>query len=285
MAAVRSSVNLTFGVMACTVAVHSAVVTKQANVIVCTGRTAELHEATRIYETKNCPVCGVVHMDSLDKARKTPEGLVLLEPEDLTEIATDAAEYKDRMAMTPHPALDVEVGTVAGSKAYHLVPNRGHQDSYAALVSLLHEHPELAFVTKWTPRSNMAVFRVLSDGTSLFAQERIAGDALHPVPDILPATEAMAQALAGMAEQVLQLPDVVQPFTLEQYRDETEDRIAALVASRTPVPDSKPGTKAAPPVTSDAMLAALQAQLDAAKATTATAKPARKRAAAKRGGA
>ena len=94
------------------------------------------------------------------------------------------------------------------------------------------------------------------------------------------------EALLGMGEQVLMLPGVIVDFDLDGYRDATEDKIAAIIASRTPETAmvSADGTTKTTPKSAVNALSALEEMLAnaAAQGKAPAKKAAAKRAPAKK---
>lgn len=275
MATVRKNVALSFSLLTATVNVVSALVPKERNVTVCTGAGGHPeHDPMRIKQESTCAQCGTVGYHELHKAREVSDGLVLLTAEDITAVAQDATQWKAKMTLTPHPGADVETSTAPGGKAYYLEPVGGHEQSYQVIVAMVQAHPELAFVTRWTPRSTMGVFRLIAHDGVLLMQERVAGDKVQPAPTFAPVD--VPEALLGMAEQVLGLDGVIAPFDLDTYKDTAEEKLAAIVASRTVQTELARELPGGAPVPVQDAMAALQAMLGTkakpAKAKKATAK-------------
>lgn len=260
MANVASNVALSFGLITASVSVQAALdpKTKTGNVMVCDAG----HEPLQIRQPRVCDQCGEVPFQQLKKARPVDGGLVLLEKEDLAEAASDATAFKKRAGVTAHPAEQVQIQTSTGEKLYYLVPDKGHEQAYSTLRALVRNHPELAFVTQWTPRSALGQFQLIVHDDVLAFQERTeAGANLRPAP-VVSAEEN--EALVGLAEQVLSLPGSVSEYDPATYRDHFEERIAALISTKDVVAAGKTETSsvAAP---AD-LMAKLAAQVEAAKA-------------------
>jgi non-homologous end joining protein Ku len=271
--AVSSGVALSFGLITSSVSVFSAVEARKSNVTVCTGLVAE-HAPIKLKQSMNCECCGVVPYDRQRKAREVPEGLVLLTADDLREVTADAAEFKKKIAVRPHPAENVLDGTSWGDKAYYLVPAAGQGETYAALMHLVENHPELAFTCVWTPRTSQGTYRLTVREGALFMRELVKGDRLRECPTF--DHTVLNPAYASMAEQVLGLDGVVTPFDLDEYADRGAEKLAAILATRAAVPvqDASGGT--ATPTGVPDLLAGLQQMLDAApKAAPAKARKAK----------
>lgn len=268
---VATGVALSLGLITASVSVQSARPPKTrgtGNVMVCDAG----HDAAQITQPPTCPDCGPVPYQQLKKARPVDGGLVVLEAEEISEAAVDVLKYKKRAAVTAHPAEQVEALTAAGEKFYYLLPDAGHEAAYGTLLALVVNHPELAFVTQWTPRSAMGQFRLMQYEGALCFQERTNGSGLRDAPSL--DLEVNAQ-LVAMAEQVLKLTTA--PYDPETYRDTYEERIAAIVAGKTPVAATKESTSALPV---DDLMERLRAQLEELDAPKKT--PRRKPAAKKK---
>lgn len=261
MAAVASSVSLTFGVISTTVAVHSAIKPAPRNVRVHVDVDGTVRRVRQQYVVDEV---GVVDFTSLASAREVPQGLVLLSADDVETVTGDAQQYKKLLDVAAHPAPAVEVDTAPGEKAYHLVPAAGQVKNYLLLVDLVASHPEIAFVTRFTPRTKALLARVVVREGVLLLQERVGSYQIKDAPIIEPVD--VPADLRAVAEQVLALPGVVTDFDLATYRDGGEDALAAIVATRAAVPDigGRERAAAAPRGASVDALAALQAMVDAA---------------------
>jgi non-homologous end joining protein Ku len=280
MGTVRKNVAVSFGLLTASVNVLSAIAPKPKNVTVCTGAGGKpAHAPARIRQQTQCPECGPIEYHEIKKAREVPDGLVLLTDEDRADLAVANDEFKLAVKMTPHPVEAVDLNTAPGEKAYYLECVPGHEQSFTVLKHLIESHPDLAFMLKYTPRTSMGVYRVLAKDDALLMQERIAGDKYTEAPGMNPIE--VPEALLGMGEQVLMLPGVIVDFDLDAYRDSTEDKIAAIIASRTPetAMASADGTTKATPRSAVNALSALEEML--ANAVPAKA-PAKKRAPAKK---
>lgn len=282
MGTVRKNVAVSFGLLTATVNVLSAIAPKPKNVTVCTGAGGKAdHPPARLRQQIQCPECGPIEYHEVKKAREVPDGLVLLTDEDRADLAVANDEFKLAVKMTPHPVEAVDLNTAPGEKAYYLECVPGHEQSFTVLKHLIATHPDLAFMLKYTPRTSMGVYRVLAKDDALLMQERIAGDKYCEAPGMNPIE--VPTALLGMGEQVLMLPGVIVDFDLDAYRDSSEDRLAEIIASRTPEAAmvSADGTTKATPRSAVNALSALEDMLAAAAAPPAKA-PTKKRAPAKK---
>lgn len=241
MSALRTNVPWAFGLVTGALSVHSAIASRKSNVTVCTGPDEAEHEPIRISQRSVCSSCGEVGRGEVKKAREVAGGLVVLSEADLATVGADAASFKNKMEIMPHPASEVEVGTVPGEKAYYLTPAPGTEAVYNVLGALIMAHPELAFMTRFTLRTAMNVFRVMAvsgtHGPVLLMQERVAAESMKAVPDVAGPSEQHPQ-LYALAETILATGGqhaVVRPFDIAAYRDSSAEALEELLATRTPV--------------------------------------------------
>ncbi len=269
MATVAKDVTLSLGLLTCQVSMLSALEPAVSNTNVCTGAGEHKeHSATKISVKSTCSVCGDMAYTDIKKARQVGDAFVLLDAEELAEAGADATRFKKAAGLTAHPAGEVDLNTVTGEKLYYLKPQTGSEPVYAVLFQLVQAHPELSFLTQWAPRTKAAMFALKAFNGVLCLQERTRQENVRQAPEVT--TEAPEQMLA-LAEQVLAIPGLVQPFDAASYADTFEQKIAEIVATKTPisliVPDAP---DAAPAPTGGNAMDALQAML-------AEGKPAAKR--------
>lgn len=269
--AYAKGVALSFGLLACTVSVHNALdKAKSGNKLICTGTNDKAHTASQVTQANKCATCGEIGYTQIKKGRPVEGGFVVITAEESTQAASDAMLGKRVSALTAHPAEPLEASTVPGEKLYYLTPDPGSDVPYAALVALVTRHPELAFVSLWTPSSRASQFRLVVREGVLAMQERVRQENVRSVPTV---TAEAPEAMIAMAEQVLALPGFVIDYDASTYADTYEANIAAIVAAKevTPGESSTPtaSVTALPTAASNAM-AALQAMLDAANVTPIT---------------
>lgn len=270
---VAKGVALTLGVISASVSMQSGSIAKAktGNVMVCdTG-----HEATQINQQIYCPGCeAVIAYQQQKKARPVDGGLVVLEAEDLAAVAVDATKHKKTASMTAHPVGEVELSTSTGDKFYFMLPDAGHETSYAALLALVTSHPELAFMALWTPRSALGQYRVVAHQGVLCLQERVAGSGLRPAPDL---EVTFDKTLSTLAEQML--VHVTAPYDPASYADSHEERLAEILATKEVVPVAAKTSSAAIPAQVDLVdqLQAFLAEQKPAPKKRAPRKPAAKK--------
>lgn len=197
------------------------------------------------------------------KAHPVGDGFVRIEADEITDAKQDATALKKVAALTPHSAAEVEIATVSGDKSYYLTPDLGHETTYAIIRALVVNHPELAFVCQWTPRSNASMFRLQHRDGTLLLTERVRPQGVKPAPVV---TATAPEAMLAMGEQVLLLPGVITDFDPATYADSYEQRLAAIIATKQIVAAGGTTVATAPalPVGQANAMAALQAMLAAA---------------------
>lgn len=264
MHALAKGVKLAFGLVGCTVTLYNAIEPdKSGNVTICQGPDSENeHPPIKLRYPKVCEKCGEIPQEQVRKAQVVGDEFIPLTDEEIAGARESDLELKKLAGLTPHPAAAVDESTVPGEKLYYLVPE-GSADVYAAMRHLVVAHPELAWMLRWTPRSRASQFRLVAFGEVLAFQERVHPDNVRSRPEV---DAPDNPALIAMAEQVLALPGMVTDYDPETYADKYGEKIAALVASKTPVAGVTPlvAPSATPVAASDAM-AALQAMLNAHK--------------------
>lgn len=269
MAALKKGVAFSVGLVTVSCSINGATEKAAGNVTVCCGTDpAKPHDPQRISQVRRCADCGDVPYTALKKAREVPTGLVLLEDDEIVEAKGDAEKYKTQVALTPHPAATVYARTAPGEKAYYVTPDPGHEVAYDVLRTMIGNHPELAFVGQWTPRSNAGQFRVTVREGCLMMTELVREQQVKTPPVV---TAEAPEAMRAMAEQVLLLPDVVQDYDPDTYADRYEERIQALLATKQVV---SAGGTATPTPSAPSIPASQQAAMDALSAMLAAAAPA-----------
>lgn len=273
MSALKKGVAFSVGLVTASCSINGATEGKTGNKNVCCGGipstvnptlVSAIHPPIRIAQINRCSQCGDVPYTSIRKAREVGDGLVLLEESEIVEAKGDADKYKTSVALTPHPAATVYARTAPGKMAYYVTPDEGHEVAYDVLRTMIGEHPELAFVGQWTPRSNAAQFRVIVRDGCLMMTELVREQNLKHAPVVT--AEAPAPMLT-MAEQVLALPGVITDYDPDTYADHYEERIQALLATKQVVSaGGVPTASSAPsiPASQQAAMDALQAMLAAA---------------------
>ncbi len=230
MSVIRSGVTVQFGLLSISTAVHGAVAPEPSNRTVCTGHGS--HEPVRVTMPITCPQCGRIDVHDTHKAREVGDRLIVLDDAALAKIK-DSSPYQKTMALRPHPAAQVDLGTIPDGKVYYLAPQAGSERPYAVLAAFLAKHEELAFCTQWAPRTRVGMFRVAAITPAgkqpvLALHGRMAANRLREAPEL--PTEADA-TLLEMLERTMQAgrKQLITAFEVNEYLDDTEEQIAALL--------------------------------------------------------
>lgn len=237
---VRTGVNLQFGILSTTVSVDAALEQETSNRTVCCGPKDHPHPVVRITQPTTCEHCGPIRADQTMKAREVGDQLVVLDPQALALIK-DVSAFTQQMVIAPHPADEVELHTVPGEKVYYLNPGRSHESNYVVLAQLILDHPEIAFLVRWAPRSRVSVFKLSAmqgeAGPVLVLFERISAGRVRSAPVIRAEVDAVKLQLAEQA-LTMNRRAMVQRFDPNAYLDDTEDRIQELLAQAVPAQQS-----------------------------------------------
>jgi non-homologous end joining protein Ku len=263
---IRSGVTVQFGLLSITTSVLGAVIPEPTNRTVCEGaKGMPAHDPTRISMPLTCPHCKVISAEDTKKAREVGDDLVVIDEAALAKIK-DSTPFQRTMTLRPHPASQVDLGTVSDGKVYYLEPKAGSERAYAVLAAFLGAHDDLAFCTQWAPRSKVGMFRLAvvtpKGGNPVLAMHgRMAANRLREAPEL--PVEADPN-LVEMLEKALRIgrKSLVTSFIVDDYMDDAEEQIAALLALSTPARHSK-----------DSTVAALEEMLKAARKPRAPRKP------------
>lgn len=229
----------------------------------CVGMDGTEHAPSAISSKYHCPTCGDIHdRTQLKKGRPSGDGFVVVNPEDLNELKADTSEqFKKEVSLTAHPAEQVLNGTVSGDKRYYLQPEAAGQ-RFAVIRSLIADNPQYAFLAQYTVSARVSTYMARVEGDAILLEERTPA-ALLPAPQI----EAEPnEAMLEMAEQLL--GTLVTDFDASNYADTYTERLREMLdaAEVTEGDTTTPVVAAAPKQSKDdALMAALEAQLKAAK--------------------
>lgn len=233
---VRTGVNLQFGILSTTVSVDGALERETSNRTVCRGPKDKPHPTVRITQPTTCVHCGEIEPRQTMKAREVGGDLVVLDPEKLA-IIKDVSQFTQTMVIATHPADEVELHTMPGEKVYYLNPSRSHESNYVVLAQLILNHPEVAFLVRWAPRSRVSVFKLSAVqgevGPVLVLFERISAGRARSAPVIKTEVDAAKLELAEAA-LTMNRRAMVTRFDPNAYLDDTEERIQALLAEAAP---------------------------------------------------
>jgi non-homologous end joining protein Ku len=259
-----ASITFQFGLVSFPAKLDKATETPVEMKNLCVGQPQQPpHDPTPLTAPRVCASCGpIVDNTVIVKGIKQGTTYAITTQESVAEAKiknTDA--YKGKVNLVPHPSSDFEAHTAPGKSLYFLTPDPAAADHYALMVRLVSSHPELSFVSLYTPRSAAGLYRVVVRDGVLVLEERTRGQAIKAAPQI---SGTVNDALYGMLEGVLST--LVQPYDPATYEDQYAVAINRLaVAAQDMVSLGKgPSAEAPAAVSTDddlmAKLAALAAQ-------------------------
>lgn len=194
----------------------------------CVGSNGhDAHDPKPLTAPRKCEDCGeITDYAGVVKGIKQGSSYAIVEQEKVAEARqTNDAQFKGRVNLVPHPRADFEAHTAQGKSLYYVTPDPAAANQYAALVELIGNHPELSFVTLYTPRTAAAVYQVVVRDGALMLEERTRGQAMKPAPTPV-----------GMADpQMVQMLDMflsnlIQPYEPDAYADKYAAAVALLAA-------------------------------------------------------
>jgi len=231
MATISKAVPFGFSLITGSVKVTSATQSKSkesSTIGVCDHET---HDPTKTRQEIVCDGCGGIPMHAT-RAYATEGGYAILTADELDSVKASSVEAFKKISPEIYRAKDVELNSTAGERAYFIEPNTGSEAGYAVLAEMIANHPELAFVTKYAPRTQASVWRLISDDGVIVLQERVARsmEAVQ-APDLSFTVDA---DMLSMAETILSTQKVLD-FKPEVLRDEKEIALAKIAAHKKPV--------------------------------------------------
>lgn len=281
---VRTNIRLKVGPVATTVSIDSArTAARSDDRTVCLGQPGhDTHAPTPHRQPYVCDHCGPIVDDTRTARARLIDGTWhLLDVEQHKKLTKKHAEQFLNPAFTPSPREQVDTALTPGDKMYFLQPvNGADAANYANIRSMVREHPELSFVSFFTPRSAAGVFTLEVRGDVLVLVERQRAADMKP----LPAVDAEPDAFEDLCVQAVD--GMVVDFDPEAYSDQRAALIAEAYAAAgvtadvaLPARTGAPAVAASPANELEAELAALVA---ASKRETPARKAARKAVAAKK---
>jgi DNA end-binding protein Ku len=223
MAALRSNVMLSLGIITVPVAVQTAVsppTEAQLNTLCHSG-----HPPTRTRQDLKCPACGNAERGSFVKGKEVGKDTFVLIDAATVEAAGPSEAVRNTLALTIHPADEVSSRTLSGGKVYFLAPGKAAGESYALLVELVRKRTDVAFCTEFAVRSVAAMYRVGTFADALTLTELAWPEAVKAAP----ASDAtLNPAMLPLAEQFVDT--LTTPFDPATYRDTRTATLAAFIA-------------------------------------------------------
>lgn len=252
----------------------------------CTGQGDVTHDPSPVKSPSTCVHCGV--LPSYEGAQGIVKGIKegehtfrILDAEELADIQGKyAGQYKAVIELIPHPAADIMENTAPGKSVNFLTPNGQHgANQYRALVNVIEEHPELAFVGLHTPVSRTHLWHVRVHKGVLLMEERVREDMMRQVPEVSGEVNDKVESMVGWLE--LLLPELVTPYSKDDYEDTYAAALLAVRGNSTVVAMGDTAEKVAATGSDSQVIELLQARMDRIKAAAKKA-PAKKTAAARK---
>lgn len=270
MPSLAKDVQLSLGVLSTVVRVESALVKQDDDLNqICIGSEDAPHDPARVTQKLICEHDHEIDRGKLIRGKSVGEGtFVLLDEFDMATLSEDAEPHKGKIVLHPHPRKDVLATTRWGDKAYYLTPQHG-ADGYDLLLKIA-TRSDVILVARYTLRTAVSTF-VLAVHEGLLLIREIVAEPMREAPVTL-APPKIDKAMLAVANQFVDVQ--LRPFNAAEYAGDRKAKLEALIASKEPVvvTGGPVSSSATPAVPQGNLLAALQAQIDAAN------KPKRKRA-------
>ena len=259
---VNKKVTLNLGLVKVSVGLTAArrTDTKPRLVSVCCGPSNSPHPPSQISAPYMCATCGEVPRASCKKGKKVGDDFILVSAEEVKALKAETSQqFATTLVLAAHPADQVTAATQQGNLLYYVEPiDDTDRPGYGLFVHLVKAHPELAFCTMYTPRSNAAFFQLRLYEDVLILEERTQTAGLKAAPEVSATPNPEHLELAEFL-----LTRVVSDYDPASYEDAYADRLRELLESREAVTGTTPtATTAATPVAADdSIMAALKAML------------------------
>ena len=256
-----ASITFQFGLVSFPAKLDKATETPVEMKNLCVGQPNQpTHDPTPLTAPRTCAECGpIVDNSVIVKGIKQGSSYAITTQEAVAEAKiqnTDA--YKGKVNLVAHPSADFEAHTAPGRSLYYLTPDPAAADHYQLVARLIAAHPELSFVSLYTPRSAAGLYRVVVRDGVLVMEERTRGQALKAAPSI---GGTVNEQLYGMLEGVL--GTLVSAYDPDAYEDKYAVAINMLAVQAQDIValGKVPAADAPTPVSSDADLMAKLAEL------------------------
>lgn len=182
------------------------------------------HEPTRIKQSIACPTCQAT--EGFKKGKPEGSGYIIRDADDLKDAGKADDSIKDTLTITAHNLDDVLQHTLPGDTVYYLSPGKGAADAYAVLHAIVANHPELALVTEFAPKSKAAMWRLGLFGNVLTLNKHVWPEDVRQTPAI-PAVDVDSK-MVEMGDTLLE--QLFQEFDPAAYRDTAKAARAELLA-------------------------------------------------------
>ena len=252
--AYRKDVTIAFGQILIPVNLTSAVSREESLSNVCCGVPGQpTHDTAGIRNNPACPVCGNQDATTWFKGRRDGEDWIVVDAGEVGQLKAEAiGGTKDLMRVGAHPVAEVRSRTANAKGCYQLSPSKEALRSYySGIVDTIKRHPELAFLTLWSPtvqRTNL--YEILVQDDALVMAERVRSENL--VLEVQPLTPVGASEQQAIDSFVL--PAMTSTFDPAVYADQFKAKLETLLASRQGQPGAVPAigsTPSAAPATVD----------------------------------
>lgn len=198
----RKEVTIRFGPLSVLVNVYSGTYKPQSSTTVCIGDTESGHEPTRLTHEKYCAVCsgGGEHAVGVTrKAFPASKGFKLAPVAASVEVeALEASEeFRDEMNLIEIDPAQYSLFCLETANVYWLSPS-GEDPIYGGLVGALTDSDRV-FVTRWAPRTNVGLYRVVARAGLLGMIELTPFTSLRAAPNEPPVIDSTQERFARMA--------------------------------------------------------------------------------------
>lgn len=228
----------------------------------CVGQPGhDKHEATPITQPKHCPTCGpITAYDELVKGIPNGDGYTTQTQEDVAEAKAEfTQQYKKSLNFVPHPTLEVMAQTGPGESLNYIQPaDVGGADTYAMLLRLVTERPDVTLATLHTPVSATNLFILTVRNGVLALEQRTRTENLRDVE--FEVTGSVNEALYPML--VASTDAMLTPYVPEDYEDGYQKHLASLAEEQATVTPITSATSVVDAV--EDMKAKLQAMMQGA---------------------
>lgn len=221
---------LQYGLITIPALLDVATISKQDMSNLCVGQPGhEAHDALPVKAPKTCTTCGpITDLTVLKKGVKSGSTFTIVDAEAVTEAREEYAhDHKGILQLVPHPAGEFLASTAQGDSLHYVTPaDAAGANHYQLLVKLVSEHPELAFVTLYTPVSATSLYMLQVRDGVLVLQKRVREGQMKPTPSV---GGDVNDALYGMLEATLE--DFTKPYAPADYEDHFATAIEQMIAS------------------------------------------------------
>lgn len=198
----RKEVTIRFGPLSVMVDVYSGTYKPQSSTTVCVGDEGGGHEPTKLTHEKYCAVCsggGEHAVGVTKKAFPASKGFKLAPVAASVELeALEASEgFRDEMNLIEIDKDLYGLFCLETANVYWLSPS-GDDPTYGGLVGALTDSDRI-FVTRWAPRTNVGLYRVVARAGLLGMIELTPFTSLRAAPNEPPAIDSTQERFVRMA--------------------------------------------------------------------------------------